>query len=67
MKHPYRPECACARCEKEKARRTAQGQAINPYHVRQVRQAKRQTRRPAVGSQEWAESRGDDLGESGDY
>jgi len=72
MKHSYRPECKCDRCAREKTRRTLQS-AANPQRIRPTKRG----RKPAwiadrdsaypVGSQEWAELSGDDLGLSGDY
>jgi len=77
MKHSYRPECQCERCGKERTRRASQSAtdaAHDPHrrtmhHTmrRQNSQARKATRRPVPGSQEWAETRGDDLGESPDY
>lgn len=73
MKHPYRPECQCDRCQAEKARRTSQARANHVRHswpairYRGRRTTRPSTRRPTPGSQEWAETRGDDLDESPDY
>lgn len=71
MKHPYDPTCTCHRCTREHGRRNSQAKAD---HARKVWPAVRYrgrrapaTRRPTPGSQEWAETRGDDLGESPDY
>lgn len=70
MKHSYREGCLCVRCERELKRRTAQS-AADPRRQTQPpkRRRKKPTpeRRPVVGSAEWAETRGDDLGESPDY
>jgi hypothetical protein len=69
-RHPFDTDCNCARCLKELRRRTAQS-ARDPRtltHATRKRFARiRETRRPIVGSAEWAETRGDDLGYSGDY
>lgn len=74
MKHSYRAECECSRCTKERTRRDKQGmgRAISNATrlgkvAKQMARSRTQTRRPIVGSQEWAETRGDDLGESPDY
>lgn len=77
MKHSYRPECTCNRCSKERARRAGQGRnedARQTIHRAIVAAGRRQTRRqpterrPTPGSQEWAETRGDDIDSpSGDY
>ena len=80
MKHSYRVECECHRCAGERGRRAAQS-ANNPQHAQRAAEMRRSQairrerlalrrkgpRRPVVGSQEWAETRGDDLGESPDY
>lgn len=73
MKHSYNEACHCPRCERERSRRARQSQQdadthADPWLRRDPRYQgrKRQTRRPRVGSQEWAETRGDDLGESPD-
>jgi hypothetical protein len=71
MKHPYQATCDCPRCVKERARRTIQS-ATDPrtrtitgrFKVR--RSNIREVERPTPGSQAWAETRGDDLGESED-
>lgn len=64
MKHPYRDTCDCTRCHKERERRTAQATA-DPRRLQQVARKRRArkpiTRRPVPGSQEWAETRGDDI------
>lgn len=69
MKHSYRAECGCERCTKELARRTAQSAAAFRANPRPLKRASQRpsTRRPTPGSAEWAETRGDDLGESPDY
>jgi hypothetical protein len=67
MKHPYTAGCNCARCARELVRRSRQADS-NPTTIRARFSRIRCTRRqPIVGSQEWAETRGDDLGPSGDY
>lgn len=66
MKHPYTPGHDCPRCNRERARRDAQADAsprrwapIEPG--RRYRGGPAKTRRPVPGSQEWAETRGDDI------
>lgn len=74
MKHSYLATCDCARCAKERARREGQAQA-NPQRMwdalaksaASMRRKPRGTRKPAWGTAEWAETRGDDLPESPDY
>jgi hypothetical protein len=69
MKHSYQPACTCDRCTRERNRRTAQGTAERARHPQpppRTRTKRTTTRRPIPGSQEWAETRGDDLGESFD-
>lgn len=69
MKHSYRADCDCRRCTREHSRRNQQAAA---EHSRQVatgewrrpttRRARRSSaRRPTPGTQEWAETRGDDI------
>jgi hypothetical protein len=66
MKHAYTVGCECKRCARELVRRSRQAEN-NPAAVRARFSRIRRTRRqPIVGSQEWAETRGDDLGYSGD-
>jgi hypothetical protein len=67
-KHPYNPACVCSRCAKERLRRDAQSRRpdeLNSGHRRfyqqPIRRRRVTTRRPTPGSQEWAETRGDDL------
>ncbi len=66
MKHSYRPDCACDHCMKERERRTAQA-AHDPRRAYQERQKRARrtprttSRKPAYGSAEWAETRGDDI------
>jgi hypothetical protein len=69
MKHSYRLDCDCARCVRERNRRISQAQARDTRHrsAPHRRPQRRRERRPVPGSQEWAETRGDDLGESPDY
>lgn len=79
MKHPYKADCGCARCTKERARRTQQSSddyakfGSIGYSSRDrclTRRSRRdwENRRPVWGSQEWAETRGDDIDSpSGDY
>ena len=75
MKHPYRLDCDCSRCSKERARRDNQSKqniAVRGIHAALIRSERNHRRRtseckPAFGSAEWAETRGDDLGESPDY
>lgn len=66
MKHPYTVGCPCLRCIRELARRDAQARRdnLNSGRRRFYQQPVRRDRRPAPGSQEWAETRGDDIGES---
>jgi hypothetical protein len=68
-KHPYNSDCHCARCLRELTRRTAQS-AKDPRTLTQATRKRftriRETRRPIVGSAEWAETRGDDI-PGGDY
>lgn len=73
MKHPYALDCPCARCTKERARRSAQADRPHrpycdcPQCFRPRRRVRAQgTRRPTPGSQAWAETRADDLGDSPD-
>lgn len=63
MKHSYTVGCDCGRCTRELARRTAQSFTEAQRHPKPVRRprARRSTRKPTWGSQEWAETRGDDL------
>lgn len=65
-KHGYNVACDCARCLKERARRSAQS-LTNPQHRVPVKACRSASRKPTWGTQEWAETRGDDLGESNDY
>lgn len=71
MKHSYRAECDCRRCMKERERRAMQANINLTHHTpmpRPRRTRRVQSRRPIVGSQEWAETRGDDIDSpSGDY
>lgn len=68
MKHSYRPECTCDRCNGERNRRERQADqnaarrrpcAIRTSYGR--RNVSCSERRPTPGSQEWAETRGDDI------
>lgn len=59
MKHSYDATCNCARCDKESNRRRRQ--ALNDGRARFYAQPVRRSRRPVHGSQEWAETRGDDI------
>lgn len=65
MKHSYRADCDCKRCTNERARRDAQSRArIANKAWPSVRYRGRRApaqRRPVPGSQEWAETRGDDI------
>jgi hypothetical protein len=72
MKHAYEMTCKCARCGRERVRRGAQGntdprRVVNGRRLLDAAQAKarralrRGSRRPAFGSAEWAETRGDDV------
>lgn len=67
MKHPYKVGCTCGRCTKEAARREAQGRRDNlnagnrRFYQQPIRRRARGSRRPIVGSAEWAETRGDDI------
>jgi hypothetical protein len=51
--------------------RTSQERHLDEYLAREARKRRKprklQTRQPTPGSAEWAETRGDDLGESPDY
>lgn len=78
MKHPYNAACTCKRCLKESKRRIDQSnsdRANDPtrrtmHHAtrRQNSKVSKESRRPVHGSQEWAETRGDDIDSpSGDY
>lgn len=74
MKHPYKEGCDCRRCAKELTRRTAQSANDFTHDVHRrtahhhFRRQNSINRRPVVGSQEWAETRGDDIDSpSGDY
>ena len=70
MKHSYQFDCACNRCGKEHERRTRQRVLghLSPASWRKPRQKRgKGSRSPIVGSAEWAETHGDDLGYSGDY
>mgnify|MGYP001561241254 CR=1 FL=1 len=71
MKHSYQLGCPCARCTRECVRRTKQA-ANDPQRFNQrkrlyARPRPMPTRQPVIGTQEWAETRGDDLGDSPDY
>lgn len=66
MKHPYTVDCPCKRCTKELARR--QLQATSSSRTPQYRRSAHhygngpvRERRPVHGSQEWAETRADDI------
>lgn len=64
MKHSYDSNCGCRRCTKERARRDMQSRqdAIGDAHRTAVHHLTRlRSRRPIPGSQEWAETRGDDI------
>ena len=61
-KHAYTSNCACKRCERERTRRLRE----RNYHATRRLDPQREQRAP-WGSQEWAETRGDDLGESPDF
>lgn len=70
MKHPYKADCECKRCTRERERRNAQSlsdpRAAIVKHARRTRS--QGSRSPVHGSQEWAETRGDDIDSpSGDY
>jgi hypothetical protein len=72
MKHSYRADCDCTRCTNERTRRSGQAHADTARRswpaVRYRGRRASVTRRPTPGSQEWAETRGDDIdSESGDY
>lgn len=56
-----------ARIESGDTRNAEQRKLDREVAARRRRRKPRAERRPAVGSQEWAETRGDDLGESPDY
>lgn len=68
-KHAYTLGCDCLRCAKECARRSAQSLANPQRGIWNTQKPKpRRSRKPAYGSQEWAETRGDDIPDySGDY
>lgn len=64
MKHSYIIGCGCERCTKECARRSAQSAAdiaLHPPVIKRTRRRRVASRRPVWGSQEWAETRGDDI------
>jgi hypothetical protein len=71
MKHSYiaGSGCSCNRCSRERARRDAQRNASprDGFSRPNMNRLRKRERRPVPGSQEWAETRGDDLGESPDY
>lgn len=71
MKHAYIVGCECARCAKEAIRRNTQSRQTSGNHYTEVRarftRIRATRRRPVVGSQEWAETRADDIDYSGDY
>lgn len=74
MKHAYKVGCECKRCLREAARRAAQSyaggsrEALARARALLRRPARgKGSRRPVPGSAEWAETRGDDLGDSPDY
>lgn len=70
MKHPYKPDCPCTRCTRERARRNAQSRSdpLAAIVKRARRTRSKGSRSPIVGSAEWAEMRGDDIDSpSGDY
>ena len=77
MKHSYVVGCECKRCIRECARRMRQATAESVKHPKvdtaaakkhaRWERERRCERRPVWGSAEWAETRGDDLGESPDY
>lgn len=78
MKHSYDADCGCPRCEKERKRRATQSNqdfiadshrtAMHHLFRRQNSINSKGSRRPIPGSQEWAETRGDDIDSpSGDY
>ncbi len=67
MKHPYSNTCECHRCTRERTRREHQS-ATTPHLTHRSSRPRLKTRRPVWGSQEWAETRGDDIDSpSGDY
>lgn len=59
----------CSRCNAWANRHDSGLCKVCRYMAPKARKARRQgsSRRPVVGSAEWAETRGDDLGESPDY
>lgn len=68
--HSYTLGCTCPRCTKEAIRRNAQS-LTDPRRKFTAAKPKRTRRkpqhRPIPGSQEWAETYSDDLGDSPDY
>lgn len=60
-KHAYQIKCECPRCTKERARRLRQSNSA-PVSYKRPKE-----RRPEFGSQEWAETYSDNLGESPDF
>ena len=68
MKHSYQLDCACHRCTRERQRRADQSELSPRTPVYVARVSRHLARhRPTWGSQAWAETRGDDLGPSGDW
>lgn len=65
MKHAYTVDCDCKRCTREAVRRDKQSQQNFGLRLQSngftTRTARKGSRRPLVGSQEWAETRGDDI------
>ena len=67
VKHAYTVGCECKRCAREAIRRKAQSVTDYVPPVKLRRYKPKNTGRVTWGSAEWAETRGDDLGYSGDY
>jgi len=72
MRHSYMLGCLCDKCKRECARRLSQANA-NPQPLTRTRSKRlrlgwgeRKRKQPAIGSQEWAELSGDNLGLSED-
>lgn len=62
MKHSYQADCECARCTRERERRTTQA-ASDPRRFQQKPKRRRvSSRRATPGSLEWAEARGGLIG-----
>ncbi len=56
-----------AQLNREKYAAQAEAAKIRNAYAKELRKVRRESKTPAWGSQQWAETRGDDLGLSADY